>query len=352
MFQVVNESTADSAWQSATRWFLPDGIANVQEGRTGKTTEVLHAVLSIRDSSQRWIASRVPALNPAFAIAEVVWIISGRQDSAFLNYFNPRLPEFAGDGPTYYGAYGFRLRHQFGIDQLEHAFLALNAKSDSRQIVLQIWDPRSDLPDNNGSPRSADIPCNIMSMLKIRSKRLEWTQVMRSNDLLLGLPHNIIQLTSLQEVLAGWLGVQPGSYNHVSDSLHFYERDGAVADRLQPANIPPPNSDSLLLPKVESEKAFRSLSAFGDLLTNDNNDSDKIMAGLDHLGLPSAYFNLAAILAADALRRRGCIELARRVNSQGSNNCLRVLFQRWLDRKLTEIAKNFTFDRERPGERK
>ena len=351
MFQVTNESTADSAWQNAARWFLPGGIASVQQGRTGKTTEVLHAVLSIGDSPQRWIASRVPALNPAFAIAEVVWIISGRRDSAFLNYFNPKLPKFAGDGPTYYGAYGFRLRHQFGVDQLERAYLALNAKSNSRQIVLQIWDPRSDLPDNNGLPRAADIPCNIMSMLKIRSKRLEWTQVMRSNDLLLGLPHNIIQFTSLQEVFAGWLGIQTGSYNHVSDSLHLYERDGAVADRLRPANIPP-NSDSLLLPKAESEKAFRTLSEFGDLLRNDNNDADKIKAGLDHLGLPPAYFNLAAILAADALRRRGHIDLARQVNSRGSNNCLRVLFERWLDRKLTETVESFTFDRERSDERK
>src|SRR5439155_956769 len=173
----------------------------------------LHAALSIRDSRQRWVASRFPPLNPPFAIAEVIWIICGRQDSKFLNYFNPKLPNFAGTGPTYYGAYGFRLREHFGVDQLERAYRALHSNKDSRQVVLQIWDPRMDLPTESGEPRAPDVPCNLTAILKVRGGRLEWTQVMRSNDLFRGLPHNIVQFTSLQEVIAGWLGLEPGTYN-------------------------------------------------------------------------------------------------------------------------------------------
>ena len=48
---------------------------------------------------------------------------------------------------------------------------------------------------------------------------------MRSNDVLLGTPYNFVQYTSLQEILAGWLDIGVGSYNHYSDSLHLYERD-------------------------------------------------------------------------------------------------------------------------------
>ena len=89
----------------------------------------------------------------AFALAEVVWIMRGRNDSAFLNYFNRQLPLRAGHGATYNGAYGQRLRAAFGFDQLERAYLALRHNPNSRQVVLQIWNPQRDLPDQTGRAR-------------------------------------------------------------------------------------------------------------------------------------------------------------------------------------------------------
>lgn len=62
-------------------------------------------------------------------------------------------------------------------------------------------------------------------MFNIRDGRLDWTQIIRSNDIFLGLPHNLVQFTTLHEVMAGWLGVQMGSYNQLSNSLHLYEKD-------------------------------------------------------------------------------------------------------------------------------
>ncbi len=56
---------------------------------------------------------------------------------------------------------------------------------------------------------------------------------MRSNDHFRGLPHNLIQFTTVQEVLAGWLGISLGSYHHYSDSLHVYESDGDVYERIK-----------------------------------------------------------------------------------------------------------------------
>jgi thymidylate synthase len=338
MFQVVDDHDADSLWQNLAKLFLPDGPAIEQSGRGGQATEVLHAAFSIRDPRQRWIGSRSPALNPAFAIAEVLWIVTGRNDSAFLNYFNPAYPTFAGKGPTYHGAYGFRLRKHFGFDQLERAYLALSANETSRQVVLQIWDSRVDLPNDDGSPSSTDIPCNLIAILKVRDRRLEWTQVMRSNDVFRGLPHNIVQFTSLQEILAGWLGVALGAYNHISNSLHFYKADGLMSQRLRPTVVPI-NSDDLALPRCESERAFSQLSQFGDLARGNSNGPEDIIKALDKLEVPAAYFNLAAILAAEALRRRGRVDLARKTGSRCSNACLTFLFDRWLERKANEVRE-------------
>ena len=82
----------------------------------------------------------------------------------------------------------YRLRYNYDVDQLQRAYEALKANPDNRQTVMLYWDPRLDLPRETGAPQSRDIPCNICSMLKLRAGKLEWTQVMRSNDLYKGLP--------------------------------------------------------------------------------------------------------------------------------------------------------------------
>jgi thymidylate synthase len=335
MFRVLEADTADELWLKAAAWFGPDGRAAEQSSRCGEMTEVLHAALSLADPRQRWIASRSPAMNPAFALAEVIWIVSGRNDSAFLNYFNRKLPEFAGKGPKYHGAYGFRLRKHFGLDQLQHAYRALSATHDSRQIVLQIWDGNVDLPGEDGGPRSEDVPCNVISLLKIREGRLEWTQIMRSNDLVLGMPHNIVQFTSLQEVVAGWLGVEIGGYHHFADSLHLYDRDAPVAERIAPQLLPR-NDESIALPKVESDRSFLSLARLGDKLASSETDVEGVLVAFSAVDLAPAFRNWAAVLAADALRRRSAFGELEAVMSECSNSCLSTMFERWLRRTATQ----------------
>src|SRR6185369_819485 len=209
---LIEGRTADEVWRAAAgRIGRREGTIE-QPSRGGNTLELLHACLVVAEPAERWVLNRRPAMNPAFALAEVVWILSGRDDSGFLNFWNPILPRFAGRGPLYYGAYGQRLRHRFEVDQIRYAFDTLHNAPHSRQVVLQIWDAASDLPIKSGQPRSEDIPCNVCSLLKLREGRLEWVQVMRSNDLKLGWPHNVVQFTTLQEMMAGWLGVNVGSY--------------------------------------------------------------------------------------------------------------------------------------------
>ena len=65
----------------------------MQPSRGGGTKEILHAAITINDPRQRWVSSRQSPLNVAFAIAEVVWIMTGRNDLAFLKAWNSRLPK-------------------------------------------------------------------------------------------------------------------------------------------------------------------------------------------------------------------------------------------------------------------
>ena len=331
MIHIFEGDSADQVWQMAeSRLSNANGI-QAQRSRIGATKELLHVGFAIQDPRQRWVISRDPAMNPAFAIAEVVWILSGRNDSAFLNFWNSKLPEYAGHRSAYHGAYGFRLRHHFKVDQLERAYHTLKNNPDSRQVVLQIWDTKADLPDEKGLPVAEDIPCNVCSLLKVRNGKLEWLQIMRSNDLYRGLPYNFVQFTYLQEIIAGWLGLELGSYNQLSDSLHIYQKD---TPRFHAINsiAPEKNADMLDLTKNESDLVFADMSRHIETFSNKQLMRDELLALASPVSLPQAYKNLLLVVAAESARRRGWVEVIQAVIKDCTNYALVQAWQRWFNR--------------------
>lgn len=331
---VFSGRTADEAWLSVREDFLSGTNARPLSGRTGPVQELRPAILHLENPRDRWILSRDPVMPPAAVLAEVIWILQGRRDSRVVNFWNAKLSEFAGDGESYYGAYGYRLRHAFGLDQLSKAADALRANPDTRHVCLSIWDPRTDLPVVGGAPRSPDIPCNVVSMLKIRDGRLEWTQIMRSNDFWLGLPFNVVQFTMLQEILSGWVGARPGAYTHLSDSLHLYPRDEADLASLTPYGPVPENSDDFsALDQPNSERIINDIGDRMDKLIREDLEVDEWDALLPPVDWPSAYGNLLRVLIADAARRKGKPTYIERAMASCTNPVLVALWDRWLSRK-------------------
>lgn len=330
MFRVFESRTADEVWVRIANAFR-GGEGIVQSSRVGPMREILHSAMSISQPTQRWVTSRLPAINLAFAIAEVIWIIKGRNDSAFLNYFNNQLPKYAGQGETYHGAYGYRLRYHLGIDQLERAYQALRVKPSSRQIVLQIWDGRIDLPTSLGMEASSDIPCNLASILKVRDGKLEWMQIMRSNDVYRGLPYNIIQFTTLQEVMAGWLGLELGEYNQISNSLHVYERDLEQVKDSHPGPLVI-NSDSLAFPKRESDEYFKELANKIEIIIDESIPANTLLATLGQSTLPQSFRNMLCVLCAEGARRRHQQHLIHELMRDCTNPVYKQLYDRWLIR--------------------
>ncbi|MCW1912832.1 thymidylate synthase [Luteolibacter sp. GHJ8] len=330
MFNLFDGPTADDVWLRIVAE-LSRGCQPLLGGRGGEFKELLHTAISVSDPRERWVVSRQPTINPAFAIAEIVWILAGRNDSAFLNYFNSTLPRFAGEGESYHGAYGYRLRKHFSVDQLAVAFESLANNPQSRQVVLQIWDPQSDLPLNDGSPASPDVPCNLSSVLKIRDGALEWLQIMRSNDVYLGFPHNVIQFTMLQEVLAGWLGLRLGSYNHVSDSLHVYRRDLDLTTNVGKISMPS-KSDRFNDNYADTQKYVGRLASLVEDIIDPGNLPLDLLNKLSGLRVSPGWFNYAAILTAEACRRRQDIDSVSLALELCGNQQLRFIFSCWLKR--------------------
>lgn len=331
MTRSFNGETADEAWRLSVKALLEGDDVLIQPSRLGPTREILHATFSIRDPRQRWVLSRTPAMNPAYAIAELIWILNGRNDSAFPNYWNPTLPKFAGTGDTYHGAYGYRLRKNLGIDQIERAYKVLSNDPESRQVVLQIWDSRLDLPDEKGKPVSPDIPCNICSLPKVRNGKLEWLQIMRSNDVFLGAPHDFFWFMAFQEVMAGWLDLEVGTYVHISDSLHCYEHDLESFDASSKAPTVS-STDDLAIPKSEFDRAISIVIDAMDRLRSPEFTSSNYWACIEGAELPEGYRNMLLIAAADSARRRGWTEEVAHSVANCTNPALSTAWDRWEQR--------------------
>ena len=162
-------------------------------------------------------------------------------------------------------------------------------------------------------------------------------QIIRSNDVWRGLPHNIVQFTSLQEIMAGWLGCKVGTYNQISDSLHVYLDDEDADNIRASASIEAaPNTDSIALPKCDSDAAFRELAARVDRMIEGDSTPRDISAMAGYPGAPVAIQNILRVLASELARRRQLLDLSQDIMGDCNNPALSQLWDRWFRRWHTE----------------
>ncbi len=159
------------------------------------------------------------------ALGELCWYLSKRDDLAFMTYYLPSYSEHVEirEGKVT-GAYGPRLFNRDGMDQMANALGLLANEPASRKAVLVVLDTN----DLNG--QHAEVPCTCSLQLLLRDSSLEMFVAMRSNDVHLGLVHDVFAFTMLQEIAARTLHVNVGVYKHFVGSLHLYDRDRESAE--------------------------------------------------------------------------------------------------------------------------
>lgn len=194
--------------------------------RNGPVWEYPETVATVYSNPQeRVLFNETRNHNSIFAWAETLWMLAGRDDLAFLVPMNARMAEYSDDGKNIRGsAYGKRWRTWFGNDQLEKAIERLRTNKDDRRIVIQHWDPSTD-----NLVESKDVPCNLLILPYVRPSntptgfKLDLTVMCRSNDMIYGAyGSNAVHFSILQELIAGAVGVDVGSYTQISNSLHLY----------------------------------------------------------------------------------------------------------------------------------
>ncbi len=217
---------------------------HISAATLGMVEEVLETgtTVAVRDLTTRELLGRRTRLdrplerhlflpgrnNDVFAtVAETMWVLSGRDDVAWLERYLPRAPDYSDNGTTWRGAYGPRLRCWNGRDQIDEVRKLLLADRESRRAVMSIFDPSRDFA------ASKDIPCTNWLGWIVRDNQLHMTVVLRSNDIFWGFSGvNSFEWTVLQEMIAFWLDAEVGSADFLAMSLHIYERHFERARRI------------------------------------------------------------------------------------------------------------------------
>lgn len=101
--------------------------------------------------------------------------------------------------------------------QIKSVIRELRRDPNSRRAVIEVRRTSDAYLD--------DPPCLQNIQLFIREGRLNMTALFRSNDACKATFMNAYALICLQEEIAGELGVEVGTYTHIANSFHAYERD-------------------------------------------------------------------------------------------------------------------------------
>lgn len=228
--------------------------------------------------------------------AESLWIASGRNDLGYITHYLKRMADFSDDGVYMRGGYGPRFRDYNGsiedyhietinvrqkgsIDQLRYVVECFKQDIETRRAVISFGDPMKDDFDENGYlKQSRDVPCTreLHFIKQSDSNKLDLIVKMRSNDLIWGASAvNVFNYTFMQEYVAAILGLEIGSYYHLADNFHYYERHWGKVHKLAEMH-------DVEEKPVICKKTFSSLEDFDSLVSTLGKEEELMRTNLSN----------------------------------------------------------------------
>jgi len=224
-------STFDSteeAWRAVVRSVAERGdkVPGVQDrlsigskfgGSARDTRELIATQVAIRNPRARLIVSEARPFRLDFAIAQVIWALSGSDELEPLAFYHHRGSEFSDNGSTVRSAIGRRVFRSRNGDQMLQAIDKIRNDPSTRRALIQIY-----LPEDLFLP-SRDVSCTGSIHLLARGSQLHAVGQMRSQSATVVLPYDLFLLTMLHEFASVCVGLELGTYWHVCNSAHIYE---------------------------------------------------------------------------------------------------------------------------------
>lgn len=220
---VINARNVNDAYQNGLDFLSLYG--RVEDSRAGSVIVAPQPVVtSYRNPVERVLFDEKRDANPFFHLFESLWMLAGWRDARWLDKFvSDFSSRFAEDNGSQHGAYGYRWRSHFMLDQLDRTVQLLQKDPRDRRVVIQMWDAFIDYtPLTSESKR--DYPCNLLITPRINRGALDITVMCRSNDAIWGAyGANAVHFSFLQEYLAARIGCEIGVYYQISNNFHVYE---------------------------------------------------------------------------------------------------------------------------------
>ncbi|ATS92206.1 thymidylate synthase [Stenotrophomonas phage DLP4] len=201
---------------------------------------------------------------PKSAAAEVAWYVLGSQDATFITKYAPLWDKFVeeipyehdysrpfngpvpnvmyrthmeGDrkvaGPEFIrgvkSAYGYRWRRHFDRDQIRLAIEALRKDPSDRRVYVSAWDPAE---DGLGAQGQKNVPCPTSFTFSITGGELHSSLFLRSSDLFVGLPYDVMGHALLMDAVAHELGIRPGVMHVSLAHAHLYDAHWDMAGQM------------------------------------------------------------------------------------------------------------------------
>lgn len=212
----------DIQYKEILRKIMNEGSEEFNE-RTGHSVRALPGVTFEIDKTFPLLTLR--KIPVKLFVAEQIWFISGSSNPAEFEglekHLKPAWGDFRESDGLVAAAYGHRMRKHFGRDQLTDLVKHLTGERGSRHGVVVFWDPADD--GLGTGTKKKNVPCPYTFTVNIIDNKLHFHIIVRSNDMMLGCPHDMAGFALMQAILAGKIGAGVGKMTYSISNAHIYD---------------------------------------------------------------------------------------------------------------------------------
>lgn len=266
--------TFADCYRDSINYLLNNNQPNHARGTS--SIELLDVALEIEDPTQCLYSNLVRGSQFKYIAAELLWYYMGRNDVAFISKYAKLWEQIQNDDGTANSAYGnliFKDKNQEGITQYQWVIQSLINDPNTRQAIMHFNRPLHQYFTNK------DFVCTMYANFHIRNDKLYMSVFMRSNDAIWGTPTDVAFFGSLQMQVYSHLksfypNLKLGSYTHVANSYHVYDRHYELANKMvteqfQPIKFQPIISDLIEIDGTPSKSLIDIFETIENPQSND-----------------------------------------------------------------------------------
>lgn len=272
--QIFTGNTFAEAYKDSLIHLKNSGLKNEARGTT--SLEVRDVTLVISDPRSCLYTNEARSSQIKYISAEFLWYYMGRNDVEFISKYAKFWESIQNPDGTLNSAYGnlIFIEKVDGISQYEWALQSLVTDPNTRQAVMHFNKPKHQYRTNK------DFVCTMYANFHIRENLLHMSVFMRSNDVILGTPTDVaffcsLQLQMLSHLQLFYPELKLGTYTHVANSYHVYDRHYDLLDKMLDSEFKAVNLPPIKLDLINVDGS--PISDFAQLFDHINTNSKDVL---------------------------------------------------------------------------